>query len=296
MNDASLTDAWRKSGRWISFNGHQLFLKTFGGGRPLLVLHGFPTASYDFSRLAPLLSQHYQLILFDYPGFGFSDKPGIYPYSLFTYADAAQAVLQTLGLNQIDLLAHDIGDSVALELLRRRSVLIEQVFLLNGSIISTPLIDPSMLLMQKILLHPILGAWVSRLRLFRQPIFEYTFSKLFYQLLSPQELQAFWALVHYNNGQKIYHLLIRYMIERWTHQDDWLTALQVYPAPITLIWGQADPVAPPIIAEQTLQLCPAVRYIPLARVGHYPQWESPALVADAICGHKTSSTYLSGYV
>jgi pimeloyl-ACP methyl ester carboxylesterase len=283
VGDARTTDVWRSRGRWLSFNGHSLFVITLGSGPPILILHGFPTASYDFSRLASLLMQRYRLVLFDYPGFGFSDKPPRYPYSLFTYADAVQMVAQALGLTRLCVLAHDIGDSVALELLRRASPIIERLVLLNGSIISIPLTDPGMLLMQKILLHPVLGAWVSRLRLFRRPVFEHTFSKLFYQALPPHEMRAFWSLVQYNNGPAIYHLLIRYMFERWTHQETWLAGLKAHRAPLTLIWGQADPVAPPAVAEQTIRLRPDATYIPLAEVGHYPQWESPALVAQAIC-------------
>jgi pimeloyl-ACP methyl ester carboxylesterase len=283
MDDAITPDVWRSRGRWLSFNGYRLFVTTVGDGPPVLVLHSFPTASYDFSRLAPLLMQRYRLVLFDYPGFGFSDKPPAYPYSLFTYADAAQVVAQELGLKRLALLAHDIGDSVALELVRRAAPVIERLVLLNGSIISIPLTDPAMLPMQKILLHPMLGTWVSRLGLFRPPVFAWTFRKLFYRTLAPQEMRAFWSLVSYNNGPAIYHLLIRYMCERWTHQESWLAGLQAHRAPLTLIWGQADPVAPPAVAEQTTRLRLDATYTPLAEVGHYPQWESPLLVAKAIC-------------
>jgi len=68
-------DSWRATGDWLLINGQQLFVKTLGKGQPILTLHAFPTSSYDYSRIAPLLENQYQLILFDYPGFGFSEKP-----------------------------------------------------------------------------------------------------------------------------------------------------------------------------------------------------------------------------
>ena len=110
---------WQHTGQRFEFDGLRLFVNVQGRGQPVLTLHAFPTSSYDFSRLVPLLRDRFQFILFDYPGFGFSDKPPRYPYSLFKYADVAQAVAQHFGMEHMPLVAHDIGDSVALELLRR---------------------------------------------------------------------------------------------------------------------------------------------------------------------------------
>lgn len=46
---------WRAAGRWLTIGGCKLFVTTQGHGSPVLVLHGFPTSSYDFSRIVPLL-------------------------------------------------------------------------------------------------------------------------------------------------------------------------------------------------------------------------------------------------
>jgi pimeloyl-ACP methyl ester carboxylesterase len=42
---------------------------------PFVLLHGFPTRSYDFHLLASDLSADHYVCLFDFPGYGFSDKP-----------------------------------------------------------------------------------------------------------------------------------------------------------------------------------------------------------------------------
>jgi pimeloyl-ACP methyl ester carboxylesterase len=251
-------------------------------GEPVLVLHGFPTASYDFSRVTPLLANNYQLILFDYPGFGFSDKPRSETYSLFRYADAAQAISMHFGLNQTLVLAHDIGDSVALELLQRNHPIVKKLILLNGSVLSIPLEDCRMLILQKFLLHPIGGPLMSRLGLFGKPLFANMFRKIFFERLPNEDIEAFWSLIKYNNGAAIYHLLIRYMFERWQYQNMWLDALEAYPVPLTLIWGQSDPVAPPSVADYVTKRRPDATYIRLEKVGHYPHWEAPLDVATSI--------------
>jgi pimeloyl-ACP methyl ester carboxylesterase len=110
------------------------------------------------------------------------------------------------------------------------------------------------------------------------------FQKIFFKRLSAQEIEAFWSLIRYNDGVAIYHLLIRYMLERRQNQEIWLDALESYAGPVTLIWGQADPVAPPVIADYVLKRRPDAVYAPLEEVGHYPHWEAPIDVAAVVRG------------
>jgi pimeloyl-ACP methyl ester carboxylesterase len=272
--------AWRAAGDWISFDGLRLFIATHGNGKPVLVLHGFPTGSYDYSRVVPLLSSDFRFILFDYPGFGFSEKPRGYPYSLFRYADAAQAVAAHFGLESVLLLAHDIGDSVALELLRRGQPVIEKLVMLNGSVYSFPLDDRMMLMSQRLFLHPVAGPVMSRL--VNRVTFAQMFGKLFADPLPRREMDAFWSLVRNNGGSRLYHRLMGYMIERWEHQIPWLDVLEKHPAPLTLVWGQADPVATPAVTDQVVARRPDASDIRLEHIAHYPHWEAPQAAAAAM--------------
>src|SRR5258708_32869385 len=94
-------ERWRSWGGWLSAGGHRLFVRSIGQGAPILALHAFPTSSYDYSRLMPLLSDDYQVISFDYPGYGFSDKNPAHPYSLFECADLLSAVAAHFGLQRV---------------------------------------------------------------------------------------------------------------------------------------------------------------------------------------------------
>jgi pimeloyl-ACP methyl ester carboxylesterase len=275
-------EEWLDSGKFIPFDGLRLFTRKQGRGRPVLCLHAFPTGSYDYSRIAPLLTDQYELIFLDYPGFGFSEKPRQYAYSLFKYADAVETVCKNFKLDSVWLLAHDIGDSIALELLRRGTPAVEKLVLLNGSVFSIPFADPWMALSQKVWLNPVSGSLVSRLRLFRKFLFARMFRQIFARPLPRDEIQAFWSLLCYNDGLGIYHRLMGYMPERWEYQHQWLDALAKHTAPVTLIWGQADPVATPAVAEYVLARRPDAHYVRLEGVGHYPHWEVPSLVADAV--------------
>ena len=255
---------------------------TLGQGTPLFCLHAFPTSSFDYSRVAPLLAGQFRLILFDYPGFGFSDKPHDYRYSLFEYAEALSTVADHWGVSSAPLIAHDIGDSVALEVVRRGVPHVEKLILMNGSVLSIPFDDWRMRLRQRALLHRFVGPLITKLGLINKRTFTGMMNGLFATPLSPAEVDDFWSLVTCHDGVAIYHRLMRYMPERWEHQTQWLDALEHHTAPLTLIWGMADPVATPDVAEEVVRRRPDARYVKLDGIGHYPHWETPERVARVI--------------
>ena len=273
---------WRIQGHFFHFRGHQLFVHQQGNGPPVLLLHAFPTASYDYARLAPLLSQRYKLILFDYPGFGFSDKPRRYPYSLLTYADAVEAVMHYLGITRTCVVAHDIGASVLLEVLRRGTLAVERLVLLNTSIVPQNRVIRSLDTARAILLNPVLGPLIGHFRLIRRPLIARMLTPLFARRLTPEELHTFWLLVRSNDGPRIYHRLAGYLAERDRYEQRWLGALARYTGMLALVWGEADPIATPFVADAIIRLRPDTVATRLAQIGHYPHWEAPAATARAI--------------
>lgn len=68
----------------------------------ILLLHGFPTSSYDYLKLWNQLKdlKFKSILSFDYVGYGFSDKPHDYDYSLFDMADLVDSLLMHLGIYQ----------------------------------------------------------------------------------------------------------------------------------------------------------------------------------------------------
>src|SRR3546814_15869058 len=81
----------------------------------LLLLHGFPTAAWDFGPMWPGLTKCFaRVVTLDFPGCGFSDKPRHYRYSVQEQADLVTAVLGALGIRHVHVVAH--GDGVHVEI------------------------------------------------------------------------------------------------------------------------------------------------------------------------------------
>ena len=254
----------------------------------LLLIHGFPTASIDWQHLWPVLSAHFRLVTLDMMGFGLSDKPFEYQYSIHDQADIFQTLLNELDIHHYHILAHDYGDTVAQELLARQNERaqkekiplamtgkIHSVILLNGGLFPE---THRPVLMQKLLISP-LGSWLIKLYTFKK--FKKTFSDICKKNIDEQELSIYWQLLNYNNGSRVMPKLIRYMQERKQYRQRWVGALENTSVPLRLIDGTADPISGLHMVERYRQLINKPDVVELEDVGHYPQVEAPQKVISA---------------
>ena len=90
-------------------------LETGEGGRPLLLVHGFPAAKEDFARhLAAFAELGWHAVAPDQRGHGESDKPADESaYSLRVLAGDLLALADALGWDRFTLLGHSMGGMVA---------------------------------------------------------------------------------------------------------------------------------------------------------------------------------------
>ncbi len=272
-------DLWKKKGTYFSFGKHRIFFIDEGAGEPLLLIHGFPTSSWDWSSLFPLLKKHYRLITLDMLGFGFSDKPQKHSYSIAEQATLIESLLGHLKLSNVHIMAHDYGDTVTQELIARQldqqlPFQIQSVCFLNGGLF--PEVHQP-LLIQKLLMSPI-GKWISLF--FNQKKLTQNFNRIFAPDTrpTPSEMNDFWRVLSYNNGNKVFHLLILYMEERRTYRARWVGGLQQTKVPLRLIDGLFDPISGKHMLERYKVLVPNPDTIGLENCGHFPLIEMPEAV------------------
>ncbi len=115
-----------------------LFHDLPGDGIPLVYLHGLGCASsMDYPRIAsdPALAGRRQLLV-DLPGFGFSDRPLEFSYTVAAHAEVIAALVRRLDLESIDLFGHSMGGAIAIvtaDVLRDR---------VRHLVLSEPNLDP----------------------------------------------------------------------------------------------------------------------------------------------------------
>jgi pimeloyl-ACP methyl ester carboxylesterase len=276
--------AWRGRGRDAEFRGRRIHLFEREGAEPLLLfLHGFPSSSYDWRLLLELETEHTALAP-DFLGFGLSEKPREHTYTLHWQADLVEELVRRHHRSSpVFLVAHDMGTSVATELMARDlegtlEMEVTGALLLNGSMVQ----DAASPTLGQRLLRSAVGPLFSRLsseRFFRQQ-----FGSIFSpeHPLGDQEAEDQWALICAGGGRTLGHKTIRYMEERFRHAERWHGALRSWPKPLSLAWGMLDPVATERVLEAVLGLRPEASVARFEDLGHYPQIEDPERVATAL--------------
>jgi pimeloyl-ACP methyl ester carboxylesterase len=286
---------WEAIGQHRDLCGHRVFTidaPSIGDEvlEPLLVLHGFPTSSFDFTAVLDPLRQRRRVLLLDGLGYGLSAKPDL-PYTLALQADVITSFLAELGLTRLSLMTHDFGDTVGGELLARRaegtwavevvrrvitngSIYIEQAHLTDGQQFLLSLPDEKLPADA-----PITAATLTR-------SLRETFSPA--AALppdgSPEDvLPATVEQIMRDGGQLVLPRLIRYIEERRRNQARFTGAIESDPSPLHIVWGLDDPIAVPSMVDTLLAARPDATVDLLAGVGHYPMVEAPTRFLAAAC-------------
>lgn len=246
------------------------------------MLHGFPTWSYDYAEVADDLAADHQVITVDFLGYGASDKPNPYTYSVAESADVIEDLAAHLSLDSVRLVIHDYGGIVGQELIDRSlagrlGFSISSLVVLNSGIVYSAY-RPTRL--QKLLILPIIGKFIaSRVDANR---FRTALDAVRGSPITDDEFDNLWFGVSRHDGHKLAHLHIRYNAERAEHHGRWEKALADYDGPLHLVWGLDDPVSGRHVLQEAISVLPAAEVTELSGVGHFPQSEAPVAVAAAV--------------
>lgn len=280
---------WEALGRRIPFGDHHVYvvdLPATGAEKhePLLVVHGFPTSSFDFAPVVPPLQSERRVVAVDLLGFGFSDKPDA-PYTMGMQADVVMACAADAGLRSFALLTHDMGDTVGGELLARQSegrwdVEVTARVVTNGSIyIEMANLTAGQQLLLSLPdeaigddLAPGAGGLAVSLAA--------TMSES--STGARASLGEHAALICRGGGNRMLARTIRYIEERRRSQDRFTGAIERHPSRLGIVWGSEDPIAVVAMADRLAAARPDAALHVLDGVGHYPMIEAPERFAEAV--------------
>lgn len=261
----------------------------------VVFLHGWPTSSFDYLRLAEVLAQEapeLRLCFFDSVGYGFSEKPRDYAYSLFEDAYIVDHFVREVAqLDRFALYTHDKGDSVGLQFLNLYLSTfppyeVTHHFLSNGNMF-LPLANltktQELLLNYDITIPPYWMADGCGDLLYSPP-------------LDDAEVWNLESTFQYLNGTEVMHDTIQYLAQRNVYEDVWLNVLNATSVPATEIWGLLDTVSPPRVGEYVYgrylshrSTAPA-DYFTFASANHYVQHDAPVGVAEVVLQQLAANT------
>jgi pimeloyl-ACP methyl ester carboxylesterase len=227
--------------------------------------------------VADRLAAHRRVLLFDMLGYGLSEKPDR-AYTFSVQADIAMAFLESLRIDRLGLLTHDVGDTLGGELLARDlegtwTVEITDRAMTNGSIYHEL---ARLSVGQQFLLALPDERLTPDARLGRTAVMDgiaATFSPA--TVVDPTESAAQWDMIAHLDGDLLLPRLIRYIDERRSHERRFTGAIEQHPSPLVVLWGEDDPIAVPAMADVLCGGRTDIECRLLDGVGHYPMVEAP---------------------
>ena len=273
--------AWEAIGHHRQLDGYRVFTvdaPSIGPEHhePLLILHGFPTSSFDYAAVLDGLRAGRRVLLIDGLGYGLSAKPDR-AYTMALQADLAAAYVAELGLDRLALLTHDMGDTVGGELLARQlegtwDVVVTDRVLTNGTVF----MDLVRLSEGQRLLESLPDERLPAGLLGRDGVLVGLAATFGPDAdIGAAELDAQWAMIATLEGERLLARLARYIEERRQHEARFTPPLVDHPSPLVVVWGTDDPIAVPAMADRLAEARPDARVVRLDGVGHYPMVEAP---------------------
>jgi pimeloyl-ACP methyl ester carboxylesterase len=287
----SRADDWRSRGGYFSWrpgNASAVDIFHVEIGDPdapvLLLIHGWPTSSVDWIEVADQLSATFRVCALDFPGYGFSDKPSGWGYSLSRDEELIEFYLsEVIGADAGVVVAHDRGDSVALLhaarcAAGRSATRVGHLVLSNGNIFlplsnltgaQRQILDEQAWRKIAAALSPAGLAEAMGVGTFTPP-----------RRADDPDVEVLKVTFGHDDGIKVLHETIQYLVERSKDEQGWLTALAEASFPVTLIWGLCDTVSPPRVAtyvwNEHLMLRPeGARLYLIPDANHYVQVDRP---------------------
>lgn len=280
---SAVAQEWQQSGDYMTIDGHRVFYHDVGEGPIILLLHGHPSSSHDWKKIVELLEPKARLISFDHVGWGLSDKPEAFSYSLFQLADIAEKVLKERGVTEAHIVSHDISTSVHTELMARHlegslSFTILSSMLTNGSILQWISSEPDE---QNLAAHN--ETLFQAMRAFKAsgPGLKDTLNNMTLGNLSDEKVSLMVELLVRDHGLERLAAQSVYMRERYIHAERWVGAIEKF-TPLRIVWASDDPVANVGIGRELSERAPQASYHEIKGIGHFPNAEAPDAIAEQI--------------
>ncbi len=281
---------WIDQGRFIEVDGNKIFLVTAGKaqtkGEGVLIVHGFPGSSWDWSGVVPKIAKRTRVVVPDMLGFGRSDKPqsGTFEdhYSLFKQADLYEAVAKQEGLTEVMLVAHDMGQSVASELMKRHqegtlNFKIRHAIIFDGSTLIN-LVNLLPMQIKALEAPDTLGPDMPKDVIMKD--LDDSFADTY--PASEETLNIMADQILHNEGDRVFNRQIRYMNQRKEKLQRWTAGIVNFNGPVSMFWAEDDPVSVVKMAYAWKDMQPKIELHIWPGVAHWPMIDVPDRVAKVI--------------
>jgi haloalkane dehalogenase len=275
---------------------HRIYVRDYAGEEPAIILmHGFPDNLHLYDRLLPYLSPPRRVVIFDFLGWGASDKPPHFPYTAKNQEGDLDAVIQQRKPGQVVLVAHDASGPPAIDWALHHPEQVAALVLLNTYYCEMPTLRPPEAIwlfstpIVRSVARPVsqmFENWLFRRmywwqvgRFIREADVRREFVPLLYQQFdaTPSARPAFFRL---NED-------LRSTVKSRTKM---IPKLREFRRPVRIIFGDADPSLNSGVARTFHEILPESELFLIPGAQHFVQLDEPEQVARLILSTPTTES------
>lgn len=262
-------------GKLISVDGTRVFVHRSnpraGRRTPIVLVHGFLVSHWEWRHVVPVLADAgHDVVTFDLPGFGESDRPPVasFHYDAEAYLGTVTGVLDALEIPRATLCGHSLGAAISLFTAANRPERVERLVL----------VDPlsykfHMPLEARVVLAPIIGPAIFR-AVYSRALIRHVMRRDIYRdpaLASDEWVDYVWERVNRPGGIDAAHAALL----TCNKPAQFTSAARAVRAPTLIVWGEEDKLFPSVWARRLAAEVPGaeVRIVPAC--GHSPPEERP---------------------
>lgn len=274
--------------RYLDLHGDSVAYRDAGSGEVLLLIHGMAGSSESWGSVPSLLAKNYRVIAPDLLGHGLSAKPRT-DYSLGAFAAGLRDLLDELGIREATIVGHSLGGGVAMQFMYQHPEYCRRLIL-----ISSGGLGPDVGLILRLLSAP--GAEMLMPLIAPPPVLgigntvRSCMGAMGFRSPRGAEMWRTYSALADGPTRQAFSRTLRSVVDYRGQTVSALSRLRVRSeVPTLLIWGAKDQIIPIEHGYEAQAACAGSHLEVLPEVGHFPQMEAPAKVADIIAGFITDN-------
>ncbi|APZ47143.1 hypothetical protein BW723_12990 [Polaribacter reichenbachii] len=227
-------------GNYYTVKNNNVFVIDKGDHKNTIVfISGYPSISYDYHKIILQLSEFYRVIIHDHLGFGLSELPNSYCFSIIDQADVCVEVWKQLKLKNFQIIASNYGDKVAKEILYRNNANILPFKITSITLSNST--NKEYFTKLKTISNLINNRKICK---YKEVLKNYTTKDFFknngLEKKEDDKVLRIWQKFNEMEGQKETLVLSSYNDENFLYWHRWIKALRDSKIPVKIFWRKDD--------------------------------------------------------
>ncbi|MBK8465959.1 MAG: alpha/beta hydrolase [Chloracidobacterium sp.] len=265
---------------FVNVDGVRMHFQEFGDAAkpPMILIHGYTASVYVWKSVAPMLADNgFRVIAVDLVGFGWSEKPASFEYSIQAQARMISRFMNTLGIGRAIIVGNSYGGAVALNLTLDYPEMVEKLVVVDSVTNDAPKDHPVLKIVALRGIGEVLTPFVADSKLFLRARMHNTLAPANHHLITEERMNAIRRPLHAADGHRSLLATSRNWKAKRIEQDAHLIN-----QPTLIIWGDQDNVIPIKCGHTLHKEILNSRFVVLKDCGHVPPEEKSDLFTKLV--------------